>query len=204
MYTSNGKDRVVQLNDIPQSSVGAPLPIVTADEHQAAVAFYRQETPLDWKGSSVRVIDYTSDEPWAIVVFGRCYALMFGPPNDEAFHGHPLASRGLQPYGAYVIAESSWLCQLERMNAVHRRHDPAAFMGHRMHFVLSFHDSTFECIASGYRVVCGEGAIADTLAVTRNLLADTNATDHFIVPAVSTAPENNFHQRRKRAWWPWK
>ena len=204
MYTSNGKDCVIPLNDIPQSSVGAPLPIVTADEHQAAVAFYRQETPHDWAGSSVRVVDYTSDEPWAIVVFGGCYALMFGPPNDEAFNGHPLASRGLGPYGAYLIAESSWLRQLERMNAVHHRHNTETFMRHRLHFVLSFHDSTFECIASGYRVMRGEGALAETLAVTRAVLSGANAGDHLVVPAVSTLPDSDSEQPRKRSWWRWK
>ncbi len=74
---------------------------------------------------------------------------MFGPPNDEAFAGHPLASRGLQPYGAFEVLASSWIRQLERMNAVHRHHDPEDFAVYR-HIVLAFHDSTFECIAEGY------------------------------------------------------
>ena len=204
MYTSDGKDHVINLCDIPQSAVGAPLPVVTADEHQAAVAFYRQETPTDWDGTTVRVVDYTSDEPWAIVLFGGCYALMFGPPNDEAFDGHPLANRGLRPYGAYVIADSSWLRQLERMNAVHRSHDCAAFMRHRMHFILSFHDSTFECIASGYRVVCGAGPIAETLTVMRHLLSENNSTDQFTVPSVSSAPDNVVDSPHRPWWSRWK
>ena len=62
-----------------------------------------------------------------------------------------------------VEMESSWLRQLERMNAVHRGHDRERFMANRMHFVLSFHDSTFECIANGYRVMSGVGPIAESL-----------------------------------------
>jgi hypothetical protein len=49
-----------------------------------------------------------SDQPWAIVTFDS-YAHMFGPPNDEAFPGHPLAERGLTPYAFFVIQNSSWL-----------------------------------------------------------------------------------------------
>jgi hypothetical protein len=35
------------------------------------------------------------------------------------------------------------------MNSVHRYHRRDAFADHR-HFILSFHDSTFECIAKSY------------------------------------------------------
>jgi hypothetical protein len=75
---------------------------------------------------------------------------MFGSPNDEAFHGHPLAERGLGPYGAYRVEDSSWIRRLERMNSVHPRHDPERFRA-LTHCVLSFHDSTFECVAEGVR-----------------------------------------------------
>ena len=37
------------------------------------------------------------------------------------------------------------------MNAVHRHHRPEAF-AQLTHFVLSFHDSTFECVARELRV----------------------------------------------------
>jgi hypothetical protein len=44
----------------------------------------------------------------------------FGPSNDEAFSGHPLAARGLTPYGAFKIENSSWVRHLERMNSATR------------------------------------------------------------------------------------
>ena len=54
---------------------------------------------------------------------------MFGPPNDEAFDGHPLARRGLRPYGAFEVTHSSWIRQLEQMNSVHPHHSPPLFEG---------------------------------------------------------------------------
>jgi hypothetical protein len=70
-------------------------------------------------------------------------------PNDEAFSGYPLADRGLMPYGAYRIERSSWVRRLERMNRVHENHRAERF-DRLTHFVLTFHDSTFECVAERF------------------------------------------------------
>ena len=125
MYTVDEKDRVIPIKGIPQSSVGAPIPIVLSDEFVTVVAFYLQNTPEGWDGTSVRIVDKeTLGEPLALVRFSLCYASMFGPPNDEAFTGHPLANRGLEPYGAFIIENSSWVRRLEQMNSVHPYHKP--------------------------------------------------------------------------------
>jgi hypothetical protein len=102
MYEVDEKDRVVQLADLPQSSIGAPLPLVLADEHVVVMAYYLEERDPSWDGTTVRIVDpISSDEPVAIVRFRRCRTHMFGPPNDEAFSGHPLAARGLSAYRAF-------------------------------------------------------------------------------------------------------
>ena len=55
----------------------------------------------------------------------------------------------LEPYGAFEIKHSSWIRQLERMNSVHPHHSPEPFEWLR-HYVLSFRDTTFECVAHGF------------------------------------------------------
>jgi hypothetical protein len=63
----------------------------------ALAAFRVRFAGLSWESQTVRVLDQErSDEPIAIVRLD-CIAQMFGPPNDEASSGHPLASRGLHP-----------------------------------------------------------------------------------------------------------
>jgi hypothetical protein len=160
MYPVDVKDRVVPLDNVPQSSAGAPLPFVVADEDRVVLAYYL-ETPDDgWDGSTVRVVDSaTSEEPVALVRFNHCTAHMFGPPNDEAFAGHPLAKRGLQPYGAYRIESSSWIRQLEHMNSVHPQHRPDRYW-ELQHFIFAFHDSTFDCVCRDFEVWMRNGPIA--------------------------------------------
>ena len=79
-------------------------------------------------------------------------------PNDEAFAGHPLSSRGLRPYGAFEVHDSSWIHQLEHMNSVHPYHRRERYLQLR-HFILSFHDSTFECVAPRYEITRHEGPL---------------------------------------------
>jgi len=163
MYKVDSRDKVQELIGFPQSSVGAPIPIVVASEYKVSVAFYLNDVSEDWDGSTIKMIDENSIESVAIVTFEGCYAHYFGAPNDEAFSGHPLASRGLGPYGSFEILNSSWIRILESMNSVHPYHDKKRFMENIRHFVLSFHDSTFECIADGYTIHIEKGSIKDMI-----------------------------------------
>jgi hypothetical protein len=84
------------------------------------------------------------------------------PPNDEAFRGHPLASRGLGPYRVFEVRASSWIRRLEGMNAVHPQHRPERFARYR-HFIFAFHDTVFECVAETFTISTHTGSVADVL-----------------------------------------
>lgn len=161
MYTVSTSDRPRELSALPQSSVGAPCPMLLADEHSLRIAYYLEEDRLapEWSQSPVQppAAD-DSDELCAVATFRMVYAHMFGPPNDEAFSGHPLAARGLCPYAAFEVEHSSWLHSLERMNSVHPYHKPERFARYK-HFILSFHDTTFECLAESFSVSLMRGSV---------------------------------------------
>jgi hypothetical protein len=133
MYAVDAKDCVVPLTDLPQSCTGAPFPIVLATEMGVTLVYL---TAAPRKAAVVEFYWYT--------------AHYCGPLNDEAFTGHPLASRGLEPYGAFEVLQSSWVRLLEQRNRVHPKHMRETYRDRR-HFILRFKDSTFECIAGGYK-----------------------------------------------------
>ncbi len=152
MYSVDRKDRVVELAGVPVADPGSPEVALFATDHRLALVYSVPGLQLGQVGPSGRILlpeDIPDGyDPIALVEFLRPHPHFFGPPNDEAFEGHPLASRGLRPYGAYEVEHSSWIRALEKMNRVHSRHDPKSYEALR-HFVIAFHDSTFECIASG-------------------------------------------------------
>ncbi len=165
MYQIDEKDRVSELVGIPQSSVGAPMPIIVAEEGAVAVAYYLQQQQPDWDGTAVRIVDHNgTDEPVAIAYFSLCKAYYSGSPNDEAFSGHPLASRGLEPYGAFEVHESSWIREMERRNSVHPSHR-GRWLEYLRHFVLAFHDSVFECVAKDLDVTRHQGSVSDAVPI---------------------------------------
>jgi hypothetical protein len=163
VYSVDDKDYVVELVDVPRSSVGAPCPMILAGEGYLYVAFFVEDTSTGWDGRTVRVVgEDTTGEPVALVSFVRPSAHLFGPPNDEAFSGHPLAARGLHSYGIFEIRESSWIRTLEHMNSVHPRHRAEPYSALR-HFVFSFHDTTFECVAREFTITLRHGSVAGVL-----------------------------------------
>ncbi len=163
MYCIDGNDRVIELTDLPQCDIGAPLPSLVATERQTFLIYYLQNVPPGWDGTSVRVVGPNADgERVAIISFKHCLAHMFGPPNDEAFEGHPLAKLGLHPYSVFRIENSSWVRTLERMNAVHPHHRPETMLS-LSHYIFAFHDSMFECIASAYQIEVHKASIRNAL-----------------------------------------
>ena len=168
MYTVDERDRPIEVSALPQCSIGAPCPMLIAGEHSLRLAYYLEERPSDWDGTTVRLLSgRDADEPCAVIVFESAYAHMFGPPNDEAFSGHPLARRGIRPHAAFEVQHSSWVRMLERMNSVHPCHRSERFSRYK-HFVFAFHDTTFECVAERFRLSVHRGSVWATISNAQN------------------------------------
>lgn len=135
MYLVDSADEVIELSDLPAHSAGAPMPMILATDNDLRLAY---EAAPD--GNNL-----------AVVSFIRPEAHYFGSLNDEALQGHPLAARGLGAYGIYEVRESSWIRTLAQRNSVHRHHDAGRFDALK-HFIFTFHDTTFECVAGQVQV----------------------------------------------------
>jgi hypothetical protein len=117
-----------ELTEWPQPDAGTPNPRVVADEH-GLILYYKAST-----GHHV------------LVTFQGCSTFTFGAPNDEALNGHPLYGHGLKFYSVHRVANSDWIQEMERRNSVHPRHDKARFLEGLIHYIITFHDSIFECL----------------------------------------------------------
>jgi hypothetical protein len=149
MYQVDDGDKVIPCPDAPEPGVPAEIVVVA--------------------GNRVLMLSYDSGPSGmnrVLVAFEHAGAHYLGSPNDETLGGHPLRTRGLGYYGVFEVQNSSWIRSLERMNRVHPRHDPGRYQTLR-HFIVTFQDKTFECVAEKMSVVT---QIANTQANTQNLL----------------------------------
>jgi hypothetical protein len=165
MYEVDRRDTVIELHNAPRPDAGAPLPLILSDEDYLQLAYLVSEHDPAWDGSYTTSASPESEgKTVACIRFHWPSAHIFGPPNDEAFSGHPLASRGLHPYAVFEVRDSSWIRKLERMNSVHIHHNRERFLAGLRHFVFAFHDSTFECVADGFESELFRGSMRSALS----------------------------------------
>jgi hypothetical protein len=163
---SCGNEAAMPISWQPAWNTGAPLPHLIAGGGRIVLLYLVQVPDPSWDGTYATMKDpsSSSSESIAIVEFERVTAHRFGTPNDEVLHGHPLFGRGLRAYGAHKVVNSTWLAELQRINSVHAGYDPAHWSD-RVHYLLSFHDETFECIAGSHAVEVVEATFREALAL---------------------------------------
>jgi hypothetical protein len=120
MATIENQDRVVPL-PIPEPDVENPLPIVLSKDGAIVLSYMAFVARKD-----VHIVATFH------VAHGHC----FGPPDHRGVAAHPLAARGLKRDGAFEVKNSSWVRD--------------SFGGKGKHYVFTFRDAMFECVADGF------------------------------------------------------
>jgi hypothetical protein len=130
--------------------VGAPLPHLLIGS-RTFLLFRLSDAPDDRGGTWVRSVGVDTVGPLAVVEFFRCVDATIGGPNDEALSGHRLFGRGLSANDFFMVENSRWRESARLVNSVHPMHSDEPFDQLR-HYVFTFHDETFECLADGHHV----------------------------------------------------
>jgi hypothetical protein len=81
---------------------------------------------------------------YAVVECKSCWQTKFGCPNDEALEGHPLYNKGLNGCGVFKVHNSAWIKKVAEQIWSKFPNTP---ISNQNHFILTFPDVTFECIA---------------------------------------------------------
>jgi hypothetical protein len=153
MYAVDGADQAVPIEDMPRPAL-PPNPLIVAGDFDLFLAYHVAP------GTGLVLIEFENPA-----------AHYFGGPSDQALNGHPLRARGLDYYGAFEVYDSSWIRALARMDRARSRHDPRMFDGLR-HFIFTFQDETFECVARGMRILSlGANNAANTKAIFDTMFA---------------------------------
>jgi hypothetical protein len=93
----------------------------------------------------------------ASATFGGVRKVALGAPNDEALSGHRLAQNGLIHFSFHEVHNLDWIADIMIRNRVHHCHTDELFAGLR-HFIATFKDETFECVARTIAIAHDKGA----------------------------------------------
>jgi len=127
--STNDRIAPLDLGVVPEAAVSGGLLVQT--EHSAYFLFNAmREQP---NGRRI-------EAGTAVLPFLAPLQTRFGHPNA----GHPVLAQAHTGYGIYEVHGSSWLAEIQRQNSI--SFPKFSFTGVR-HFVITLHDSTFECLA---------------------------------------------------------
>lgn len=128
---------------------GAPSPRIISSDNELLVAFN-----VDKNSMGMECIN--SDDLFDTVVLGLkfsiCLKYTFGIPGNETISGHPYYSLGLECCAFYEMENSDWIEQLKNIDRVHPSYNIEKWNNFK-HYIITFHDNMFECVAKGYEVV---------------------------------------------------
>jgi hypothetical protein len=100
---------------------------------------------------------------FAVLEFQRFIASQLGTPNDEVFEGHRLFGKGIDIGGAYLVQNSRWIAELERINSIHSCYNPA-FWRRLKHYLFFAKEQTFEFAATDVKARIIEGNAVEVFA----------------------------------------
>jgi hypothetical protein len=149
LAASKNEEHAIPLEFPVTWETGAPMPHLIRNDYKCFLVFLAEEHYASLAESNG--IKDEKGETLALVEFVGCTSAKLGSPGDEVFNGHPLSGKGIELYSAQEVVNSRWLAELENINRVHSNYVSARWKNLH-HYLLWFHDTTFECIAESFKV----------------------------------------------------
>ena len=144
LESSQQEDQILLLDSVPQPAADAAEPFIVASDRRVILAYPIAESDFERFGP----FD-PDDDPFCAVLFPDTLFHRLGPPGERDMEIHPLATQGLAAYSVHEVINSSLAEELSAISL------PEVA---KRHFVITFQESTFECVASDYTVVGVYGA----------------------------------------------
>ncbi|HEK20796.1 MULTISPECIES: hypothetical protein [unclassified Mucilaginibacter] len=145
--------QIVEITGAFSMDTGAPEPFLVSNESKVGLLFYATE-------EDEYLHTATACSPLLVMLeFTSCLKFSLGSPNDETLSGHPFYEHGLNSYGFFEVKDSPLIDDLKEINSVHPYYNKGLYEAER-HFIITFHDSTFECVAESYRVTVKRAPVA--------------------------------------------
>lgn len=149
LAAAKGEQYAVLIDFPVRWDTGAPCPHLLQADHRTFLAFFLPDVGPNCPGVWPR--NSPKHQKLAVVEFEGCVCTKMGTPREDAFDAHPLYGRGFVAYRAMSVENSTWLKELETLNA--GDHCYKGELWHELkHYIFPFHDSTFECVARGFKV----------------------------------------------------
>lgn len=123
--------KLIEIKEDFTISYGALCPVLLSDDYQLRLFFYNNSNNNE--RVELRFMSYSF--------------FSFSPPNDEALNGHPYYELGLVSCGFFELLDSDLINKVKSYGRHHPYYNPKAYDDSH-HYIITFKEQLFECIAS--------------------------------------------------------
>jgi hypothetical protein len=139
---------LVEIRGLFEMDCGAPSPIVISNENEIVIAFYADE---ENPSKELQERNSIYDKGVFVLKFKSFIKHSFGLPSNETISGHPYYKLGMRSFSFYELKSSDLIKQLQNIEKVHPYYTSEKWKEYR-HYILTFHDNMFECVAKEFEV----------------------------------------------------
>ena len=145
---SNIYMKLIEIKGLFEMDYGSPSPTIVSNDNELFVAFYADKvntSPIPQERNIIYDIGIFA------LKFKHYLKYTFGQPGNETIQGHPYSKLGMESYSFYELENSDFIKSLQNIDKLHPSYNSEKWKAYK-HFILTFHDNMFECIAKGFEI----------------------------------------------------
>ncbi|MBD1432702.1 hypothetical protein H8B06_07700 [Sphingobacterium sp. DN00404] len=158
---------LIEIKGLFEMDFGSPSPTILSNDNELFIAFYADRQNSSTIPQERNIIHDTGIFALKFKVYLK-YA--FGLPGEETIQGHPYSKLGMKSYSFYELKNSELIKSLQDIEKVHPQYNPKKWEMYR-HYILTFHDNMFECIAQDFEIREENTSLYNQAAVMLNELS---------------------------------
>lgn len=135
---------------------GGPSPKIYSFENSLFVLFYSDNS--NYQQIDQVIFDYGV----VILKFNRVQKFNFGMPSTDTIQGHQYYKIGMNSCAFYELKDSDFIKSLQNIAKIHPNYNHSGWEKYR-HYILTFHDNMFECVAESFEFIEEKTSIEDQL-----------------------------------------
>jgi hypothetical protein len=139
---------LIEIKGLFEMDFGSPSPTILSNDNELFIAFYADK---ESKSSVPQERNTIYDTGIFALKFKTYLKYTFGLPSNETIEGHPYSKFGMKSFSFYELRDSDLIKSLQEIEKVHPYYNPEKWKMYK-HYILTFHDNMFECIAQGFEI----------------------------------------------------
>jgi hypothetical protein len=159
---------LIEIKDLFEMDFGSPSPTILSNDNELFIAFYADKQNSSGIPQARNIIYDTGIFALKFKVYLK---YTFGLPGEETIQGHPYSKLGMKSYSFYELKDSDLIKSLQNIEKAHPQYNSKKWEMYR-HYILTFHDNMFECIAQDFEIREENTSIYNQAAIMLNELSE--------------------------------